>query len=45
LGSGTVVEVAPPSDRVAEVRAFNRFYTNVIGVLREGLLQTPFSLT
>ena len=32
-------------ERVATVRAFNRFYTNVIGVLREGLLQTPYSLT
>jgi DNA-binding MarR family transcriptional regulator/GNAT superfamily N-acetyltransferase len=31
--------------RVAEVRAFNRFYTNVIGVLREGLLRSPYSLT
>jgi DNA-binding MarR family transcriptional regulator/GNAT superfamily N-acetyltransferase len=27
------------------VRAFGRFYTNVIGVLREGLLGTPYSLT
>lgn len=27
------------------VRAFNRFYTNVIGLLREGLLATPYSLT
>jgi len=33
------------SDRVAAVRAFNRFYTTVIGVLREGLLRTPYSLT
>lgn len=30
---------------VDEVRAFNRFYTGVIGVLREGLLDTPYSLT
>jgi DNA-binding MarR family transcriptional regulator/GNAT superfamily N-acetyltransferase len=36
---------AVPGDRVARVRAFNRFYTNVIGLLREGLLRTPFSLT
>ncbi len=27
------------------VRSFNRFYTKQIGLLREGLLQTPFSLT
>lgn len=32
-------------DRVATVRAFNRFYTEAIGVLDEGLLQTPYSLT
>jgi len=32
-------------DRVAAVRAFNRFYTNEIGVLREGLLGTPYPLT
>jgi DNA-binding MarR family transcriptional regulator/GNAT superfamily N-acetyltransferase len=43
--ASTALEVAPPPERVAEVRAFNRFYTNVIGVLREGLLETPFSLT
>ncbi len=33
------------TDRIATVRAFNRFYTNVIGALRGGLLQTPYSLT
>lgn len=32
-------------DRVATVRAFNRFYTNVTGLLDEGLLRTPYSLT
>lgn len=32
-------------ERVAAVRAFNRFYTNVIGVLHSGLVDTPYSLT
>src|ERR1700719_1707471 len=30
---------------VASVRQFNRFYTQKIGVLHEGFLRTPFSLT
>jgi DNA-binding MarR family transcriptional regulator/GNAT superfamily N-acetyltransferase len=30
---------------VDAVREFSRFYTNVIGVLREGLLDTPYTLT
>ena len=30
---------------VATVREFNRFYTNVLGLLREGLVDTPYSLT
>ena len=30
---------------VAAVRQFNRFYTQKIGVLHEGFLRTPFSLT
>jgi len=33
------------ADPVAAVRAFNRFYTNRIGVLGDGLLRTPHSLT
>ena len=32
-------------DRVATVRAFNRFYTGRIGVLGEGLLNTQHPLT
>jgi DNA-binding MarR family transcriptional regulator len=31
--------------RIAAIRRFNRFYTKRIGVLREGLSQTRFSLT
>ena len=30
---------------VAAVRAFNRFYTNVIGLLRSNHLDSPYSLT
>ncbi|MBP2702447.1 MarR family transcriptional regulator [Microbispora sp. RL4-1S] len=32
-------------DMVTEVRAFNRFYTRVIGVLGAGMHDTPYSLT
>jgi len=31
--------------RVEAMRGFNRFYTKQIGVLHEGLLKSPFSLT
>src|SRR4051812_14321129 len=30
---------------VADIRRFNRFYTRLVGVLDEGHLHTPFSLT
>ncbi|TDC91017.1 helix-turn-helix domain-containing GNAT family N-acetyltransferase [Actinomadura sp. 7K507] len=30
---------------IRTVRSFNRFYTGVIGVLGEGLVETPYSLT
>ncbi|UCH09316.1 MAG: winged helix-turn-helix transcriptional regulator, partial [Fidelibacterota bacterium] len=33
------------SERIAAVRQFNRFYTRKIGILSEGLLDTPYSLT
>jgi len=32
-------------DRISTVRSFNRFFTREIGVLREGFLHSPFSLT
>lgn len=32
-------------NRIDDIRSFNRFYTRIIGVLREGLLHSPYSLT
>jgi DNA-binding MarR family transcriptional regulator/GNAT superfamily N-acetyltransferase len=37
--------MASGPDRVSAVRHFNRFYTRQIGVLREGLLHSPYPLT
>ena len=40
------VAAGPADDAaVAAVRGFNRFYTNVIGLLRGKYLDTPYSLT
>jgi DNA-binding MarR family transcriptional regulator/N-acetylglutamate synthase-like GNAT family acetyltransferase len=35
----------PTPAQVAQVRAFNRFYTNVIGALHDMYLDTPYTLT
>ena len=31
--------------RIAKIRSFNRFYTNIIGLLDQHFLDSPFSLT
>jgi len=36
---------APVSDEVPAIRAFNRFWTQQIGLLQAGLVDTPYSLT
>src|SRR5689334_11558899 len=46
MATSSVLEATnQPSDRVSAVRRFSRFYTNVLGLLQEGLLETEFSLT
>jgi DNA-binding MarR family transcriptional regulator/GNAT superfamily N-acetyltransferase len=46
-GQATAVSPAtgPTQAQVTQVRAFNRFYTNVIGVLHGMYLDTPYTLT
>lgn len=39
-----VADGSSPKSRIAAVRRFNRFYTRQIGVLREGYLNSSFSL-
>ena len=36
---------ADPGTRIEAMRQFNRFYTKRVGVLQEGFLDSPFSLT
>jgi len=38
-------QLSPDNPQVAAIRRFNRFYTRQIGLLNEGLLDSPFSLT
>jgi DNA-binding MarR family transcriptional regulator/ribosomal protein S18 acetylase RimI-like enzyme len=46
VSTNIAAEADPRTDReVTAVREFNRFYTNVLGLLREGLLDTPYTLT
>jgi DNA-binding MarR family transcriptional regulator/GNAT superfamily N-acetyltransferase len=48
MASSTITEAGtsdPTAAQVARVRAFNRFYTNVIGVLHGMYLDSPFTLT
>lgn len=42
---GIEVNMKTTTQQIETVRRFNRFYTRQIGLLREGLLDSPFSLT
>jgi DNA-binding MarR family transcriptional regulator/GNAT superfamily N-acetyltransferase len=43
--SAAPTTAGPTPDQVTQVRAFNRFYTNVIGALHDMYLDTPYTLT
>src|SRR5208282_5432714 len=43
MASAPLSHVSP--DRIAAIRRFNRFYTRHLGLLNEGLLSSPLSLT
>ena len=43
--SSTAMVAPPVGDEVPAVRAFNRFWTQQIGLLQAGLVDTPYSLT
>src|SRR5262247_3195498 len=45
IKEGPCMPVENLEDRISAVRRFNRFFTRQIGVLREGLLHSPYSLT
>ncbi len=37
--------MAQTPESIAKIRSFNRFYTNLIGLLEQRFLNTPYSLT
>ena len=45
IKEGACMPVENLEDSISAVRRFNRFFTRQIGVLREGLLHSPYSLT
>lgn len=45
VASGSIPVSAAEGENVDAVRAFNRFYTRKAGLLQQGLLDSPYSLT
>src|SRR5258706_16236191 len=45
IKEGACMPVENLEDSISAVRYFNRFFTRQIGVLREGLLHSPYTLT